>query len=174
MDKKKRISLIVLIVGIAILAAGVIFLVLKLVTENNKVPDGEYLVARRTWLLDESATARGDARSDATAESDTQDDAGYVTNCGGDNLEEMNCLDVALVVWDFDEIGKGKLTTNGGLDEYDFIWAIEDNKLKIETNWLYLLENEYEYSLDQNTGRLDLTDGDKSYHFIAVKQSTDS
>lgn len=174
MNKKKRISLIVLIVGIAILAAGVIFLVLRLVTENNKVPDGEYLVARRTWLLDESATAKGDARSDTTAESDTQDDAGYVTNCGGDNLEETNCEDVALVVWDFDEIGKGKLTTNGGLDEYDFIWAIEDNKLKIETNWLYLLENEYEYSLDQNTGRLDLTDGDKSYHFIAVKQSTDS
>lgn len=174
MNKKKRISLIVLIVGIAILAAGVIFLVLRLVTENNKVPDGEYLVARRTWLLDESATARGDARSDATAESDTQDDAGYVTNCGGDNLEETNCEDVALVAWDFDEIGKGKLTTNGGLDEYDFIWAIEDNKLKIETNWLYLLENEYEYSLDQNTGRLDLTDGDKSYHFIAVKQSADS
>ena len=176
MNKKKRISLIVLIVGIAILAAGVIFLVLRLVTENNKVPDGEYLVARRTWLLDEGATAKGDVRSDTTAESDTQDGADYVTNCGGDNLEETNCkdVDVALVVWSFDEIGKGKLTTNGGLDEYDFIWAIEDNKLKIETNWLYLLENEYEYSLDQNAGRLDLTDGDKSYHFIAVKQSTDS
>lgn len=174
MDKKKRISLIVLIVGIAILAAGVIFLVLRLVTENNKVPDGEYLVTRRTWFLDESTTAKGDARSDTTTESDTQDDGGYATNCGGDNQEETNCEDVALVAWDFDEIGKGKLTTNGGLDEYDFIWAIEDNKLKIETNWLYLLENEYEYSLDQNTGRLDLTDGDKSYHFIAVKQSTDS
>ena len=176
MNKKKRISLIVLIVGIAILAAGVIFLVLRLVTENNKVPDGEYLVARRTWLLDESATARGDTQGDATAESDTQDDAGHVTNCEGDNLEETNCLDVdvALVVWSFDEIGKGKLTTNGGLNEYGFIWAIEDNKLKIETNWLYLLENEYEYSLDQNAGRLDLTDGDKSYHFIAVKQNTDS
>ena len=168
MNKKKRISLIVLIVGIAILAAGVIFLVLRLVTENNKVPDGEYLVARRTWLLDESATARGDARSDATAEGDTQDDAGYVTNCGGSNLEETNCLDVALVAWDFDEIGKGKLTTNGGLDEYDFIWAIEDNKLKIETDWLYPLENEYEYELNQESGLLKLAGGEKVYYFYAV------
>ena len=170
MNKKKRISLIVLIVGIAILAAGVIFLVLRLVTENNKVPDGEYLVARRTWLLDESATARGDARSDTTAESDTQDDADYVTNCGGDNLEETNCkdVDVALVAWDFDEIGKGKLTTNGGLDEYDFIWAIEDNKLKIETDWLYPLENEYEYELNQESGLLKLSDSEKVYYFYAV------
>lgn len=169
MDKKKRISLIVLIVGIAMLAAGVIFLVLRLVTENNRVPDGEYLVARRTWLLDENATAKGDARSGATAESDTQDDAGYVTNCGGGNLEETNCEDVALVAWDFDEIGKGKLTTNGGLDEYDFIWAIEGNKLKIETDWFYPLENEYQYSLDQNAGKLELTDGEKKYYFIGLK-----
>ena len=171
MDKKKRISLIVLIVGIAILAAGVIFLVLRLVTENNKVPDGEYLVARRTWLLDESATARGDARSDTTAESDTQDDASYVTNCGGSNLEETNCEDVALVVWDVDEIGKGKLTTNGGLDEYDFIWAIEGNKLKIETDWFYPLENEYQYFLDQNAGKLELTDGEKNIISSASSKS---
>ena len=41
------------------------------------------------------------------------------------------------VIWKFTEIGKGTLTTNGHLDDYDFIWSLEGNKLKIETAWLY-------------------------------------
>lgn len=52
------------------------------------------------------------------------------------------------VVWQFTEIGKGKLTTNGHTNDYDFIWAIEDGKLKIETAWLYDLNDEFDYKID--------------------------
>ena len=69
------------------------------------------------------------------------------------------------VVWDFTEIGKGKLTTNNHINDYDFIWSIEDGKLKIETDWLYKLDNEYEYTLDQNAKTLTLTSGEEVYRF---------
>ena len=70
------------------------------------------------------------------------------------------------VVWDFTEIGKGTLTTNNHLNDYDFIWALEDGKIKIETSWLYNLENEYDYTLDQGSGVLTLTDGSgETYRF---------
>lgn len=71
------------------------------------------------------------------------------------------------VVWDFTEIGKGTLTTNHHLNDYDFIWAIEDGKLKIETDWFYNLENEYDYSLDQGSGVLTLKADDSEYRFVA-------
>ena len=69
------------------------------------------------------------------------------------------------VVWDFTEIGKGTLTTNGHKNDYEFKWAIEDGKLKIETDWLYELENEYEY--DQSEGVLILKADDKEHKFVA-------
>lgn len=71
------------------------------------------------------------------------------------------------VIWDFTEMGKGELTTNDHLNDYGFIWAIEDGKLLMETNWLYELENEYEYSLDQGAGVLILTADDVTYQFTA-------
>ena len=52
------------------------------------------------------------------------------------------------VIWTFTEIGKGKLTTNNHLDDYDFIWALEDGKIKIETDWLYALNDEYRYRIE--------------------------
>lgn len=70
------------------------------------------------------------------------------------------------VIWDFTEVGKGTLTTNNHLNDYDFIWAIEDNQLKIETDWLYDLENTYEYQLDQGTNTLTLTDADGKTHIF--------
>ena len=54
------------------------------------------------------------------------------------------------VVWNFTEIGKGSLTTNAHTDDYDFIWAIEGDKLKIETEWLYTLNDEFDYKIDNN------------------------
>jgi hypothetical protein len=51
------------------------------------------------------------------------------------------------VIWTFTEIGKGKLTTNNYLNSYDFIWAIDEDTLKIETDWLYTLNNEYKYKI---------------------------
>ena len=55
--------------------------------------------------------------------------------------------DVPEVAWDFTEIGKGSLTTNSHTNDYDFIWAMEGNKLKIETKWLYNLNDEFEYKI---------------------------
>ena len=71
------------------------------------------------------------------------------------------------VVWDFTEIGKGTLTTNNHLNDYDFAWSIEDGKLTIKTDWLYELDNEYEYQLDQSSGTLTLKDGEGTYKFKA-------
>lgn len=71
------------------------------------------------------------------------------------------------VIWQFTEPGKGTLTTNNHQNDYDFTWTLEDGKLKITTDWLYDLENEYEYSLNQGNGTLTLKDNDKEVHFRA-------
>lgn len=128
MKKKKIISIIVFIIGLATLATGVVFLVLDL-TKKPAVSDGEYLVSVGEWTL-------------ASDES---------------------------VVWDFTEVGKGTLTTNAHVNDYDFIWAIEDGKLKIETKWLYDLQNEYAYSIDQNHNTLTLESGEDSITFTAAQ-----
>ena len=74
----------------------------------------------------------------------------------------------ARVIWDFTEIGKGTLTTNDHINDYNFIWALEDGKIKIETDWLYDLENEYSYKLDQGAGVLTLETNDgATYKFTA-------
>lgn len=52
------------------------------------------------------------------------------------------------VIWQFTEVGKGTLTTNNHTNDYDFIWAIENGKLKIETAWLYDLNDEFDYKID--------------------------
>lgn len=136
-DKKKVISIIVFAIGIATLITGVVFLIMNLVAKPG-LQDGEYLVSAKQWILDDSA------------------------NCNS----EANC-ESGQVAWRFTEIGKGILTTNNHLNDYDFIWAIEDGKLKIETNWLYELENEYQYDLDQRNGFLTLHEGDKEIKFVA-------
>lgn len=86
-------------------------------------------------------------------------DSWALTDCGENDCDK--------VVWDFTEIGRGSLTTDGGEHNYDFIWAIEDGRLLIETDWLYEMENEYEYSLDQGNGVLTLKAGDSEYQFTA-------
>ena len=75
------------------------------------------------------------------------------------------------VQWEFTEIGKGTLTTNGHENDYDFIWALEDGKLKVETSWLYEVNNEYEYDIDQNAGTLTLTTDGETYTFKASGDS---
>lgn len=139
----RRISITVFIIGIITLFLGVAYLLAKSLS-SQKIADGEYLVEIGAWRLSESS-----------------DDC--------DSPSGGPCESTGDVVWNFTEIGKGKLTTNNHLNDYDFIWAIEDNKLKIETGWFYPLENEYQYSLDQNAGKLELTDGEKSYYFIGLK-----
>ena len=73
------------------------------------------------------------------------------------------------VVWDFTEIGKGTLTTNNHINDYDFTWAIEDGKLQIQTEWLYTMDDAYEYSLDQNSKTLTLVDGDETIQFVPAE-----
>ena len=74
------------------------------------------------------------------------------------------------VVWTFTEIGKGKLTTNNHLNDYDFIWAMEGETLKIETKWLYDLNDEYTYKINQGEKTLTLTSEDGEYKFRAVEK----
>ena len=140
MDKKKIISLIVFIIGLVALTSGVIFLIINFNQEPG-LADGEYLVSAGEWFLDEGADCEEENES----------------------AEELNCL--PSVIWDFTEIGKGTLTTNNHINDYDFIWALENGKLLIETKWLYDLENEYEYKLNRETGELKLVSEDKEYLF---------
>lgn len=132
MKKKKIISIIVFIIGLATLITGVVFLVLDL-TRKPAVSDGEYLVSVGKWAL-------------------TSDES---------------------VVWSFTEIGKGSLTTNAHVNDYDFIWAIEDGKLKIETKWLYDLQNEYTYSIDKSYNTLTLEDEEGSVTFTAASKESE-
>lgn len=127
MRKKKLVwAIITLIVGLATLVTGIVFLVMNL-NKGAAAQDGDYLVAQENWTLSNSDK----------------------------------------VVWDFTEIGKGTLTTNGHENDYEFKWALEDGKLKIETDWLYELENEYDYTLDQSNGKLTLSADGKEYEFVA-------
>ena len=94
----------------------------------------------------------------------------------GDYLVEKKSwvlADSDKVQWDFTEIGKGKLTTNNHENDYDFIWALEDGKLKIETSWLYEVNNEYEYEIDQNSDTLTLKADGETYTFKSSEGSQD-
>ena len=124
---KKRISLIVLIIGLLTLIAGVVFLIVRL-TAGPSVADGEYLVSVGEWKEQDEPS----------------------------------------VIWNFKEIGKGTLTTNNHTNDYDFVWALEDGKLKINTEWLYTLNNEFDYVLDQGSNILTLTSGNDTFTFVPV------
>lgn len=95
------------------------------------------------------------------AKPDTRD-AEYLVEMG-----EWAEEDADGVIWNFTEIGKGTLTTNNHTNDYEFIWAIDGDTLKIETKWLYELNNEYTYKINQGEKKLTLTDGDKEYVFLA-------
>lgn len=122
--------------------------VVFLVISLNQAPavqDGEYLVSVGEWTLDDG--------SNCTAE----------TSCESG------------VIWNFTEIGKGKLTTDNHKNDYDFIWSLKDGKLLIETDWLYTLNNEYNYEIDQGAGTLVLNAGEETYKFSKVaKPATES
>lgn len=77
------------------------------------------------------------------------------------------------VEWKFTEIGKGTLTTNSHINDYDFIWAIDGDTLKIETAWLYTLNDEYAYKIDQGQKTLMLTSGEDIYTFVPATDEKD-
>ena len=51
MDKKKIISIVVMVIGIMTLVMGAVFLVLKL-TAKPATADGDYLVSAGEWVMD--------------------------------------------------------------------------------------------------------------------------
>ena len=125
---KKRVSLIVFIIGLLTLIAGVIFLIVRS-SAGPSIADGDYLVSVGEWKE----------------------------------------RDEPSVIWNFTEIGKGTLTTNNHTNDYDFVWAIEDGKLKVNTEWLYTLNDEFDYTLDQNGNMLTLTRGDEETIFVPAE-----
>lgn len=148
MDKKKKIiSTVVMVLGFAALVVGAVFLILKL-TAKPKVADGDYLVEAGNWVLEDGTEC-------TTNES------------GTDSAEVRRCT--PSVIWHFTEIGKGTLTTNDHVNDYDFAWAIDGDKLTIRTNWLYELNDQYTYKLDQTTGTLTLSSGQQEYKFTAAQ-----
>ena len=99
-------------------------------------------------------------------EADKLGDADYLVKTGKFVMEGSD----EAVEWDFTEIGKGKLTTNKHTNDYDFEWAIADEKMKIRTDWLYDMDNEYTYDVDQSAGTLTLTAGDETYKFVTANK----
>ena len=95
-------------------------------------------------------------------------DADYLVQVGAWQLENEPGVE-----WKFTEIGKGTLTTNSHINDYDFIWSMDDKAIKIETNWLYTLNDEYDYKLNQNDKTLTLTNGENSYIFVPAEHPAD-
>lgn len=95
-------------------------------------------------------------------------DADYLVSVGAWQLE-----DSSEVVWNFAEVGKGTLTTNFHINDYDFRWRMDGDRLKIETDWLYTLDDEYTYELDQDKNTLTLTSGDNTYTFVPAEYIED-
>lgn len=154
---KKRISLIVFIIGIITLLAGVVFLIVKIVTTPSTT-DGEYLVSIGKWEREGAECTQSKYAED--------------TKCLDENGESVIQCNDSGVIWNFTELGKGTLTTNNHINDYDFRWAIEDGKIIIETDWLYTLNNEFEYRLDQNNKTLTIVKDGEDIKFIPAKSDT--
>lgn len=149
MEKKRIISIVVMVIGLVTLVVGAVFLILKL-TSKPAVEDGEYLVSAGNWVLEQGNNCEL-----------MEDDV---------SSEETNCEEGAKVIWNFTEIGKGTLTTNSHLNDYSFAWALQEGRLLMQTDWLYKLDNEYEYTLNQGEGVLVLSDGENEYRFVAQSE----
>lgn len=92
-------------------------------------------------------------------------DADYLVEIGA-----WQSKDGASVIWTFTEIGKGTLTTNAHTNDYAFLWEMNDDTLKIETTWLYTLNDIYTYELDQKEQVLTLTSGENTYTFVPAER----
>ncbi|MBR2709286.1 hypothetical protein IKE98_03105 [Candidatus Saccharibacteria bacterium] len=142
---KKTASIVFLVLGIIVLVAGLVMLILKL-TKGADISDAEYLVSAKEWVLSDGSNC--DKKSGAN--SDT-------TNCEPS------------VIWKFTDIGKGTLTTNNHTNDYSFIWALENGTLKVNTEWLYSLNDEYTYRLDKGAGTLTLEKDDETATFKRIE-----
>ena len=130
--KVKKGPIIVFALGIILLIAGIITLVIRLISAPV-VTDAEFLISGGEWVREDEPT----------------------------------------VIWNFKEVGKGSLTTDEHLNDYDFIWAIEDGKLKIETDWLYDLEDDFDYTIDQGAKTLTIKNDAVEVTFKAQEKSSE-
>lgn len=184
MDKKRIFSIVLIVIGIITLGCGIAMLIIKL-NEKPKIAEGEYLIGASEWRLENGEgcaddTTSGDASktmegsesveaSEVVEIIDTSETVGTEEVAAETEQTSIvsDCNNESGVIWKFVEIGKGALTTNNHLNDYDFQWTIKDGKLIIKTAWLYELINEYDYSLDQQNGLLTLQDPQGEYRFVA-------
>lgn len=126
MNKKKRISIIVFIIGIILAIAGAVVLVINIMAKNT-TDNAEFLISTGAWQRQDQPD----------------------------------------VIWKFTEAGKGSLTTNNHQNDYDFVWMLDGDTIKIKTNYLYEKEDEFTYKIDQSAKTLTLKSGDEEYIFTA-------
>ncbi|MBR2855606.1 hypothetical protein IKE99_01540 [Candidatus Saccharibacteria bacterium] len=95
-------------------------------------------------------------------------DGRYLVDAGEWMMEyECEGEDCGRVIWKFTELGKGTLTTNKHENDYDFKWSLRDDKLDVRTNWLYELDNNYDYRLNRDEKSLTISADGKEYRFTA-------
>lgn len=152
--RQKLVAIVVFVIGLALLATGVTFLILKL-TAEPKISDAEYLISVGKWRLEDGTNCADKTESDEPTDEQAEAEQG-----------EANCS--PSVVWNFTEAGKGTLTTNDHINDYDFIWTIEGETLKIETSWLYTLNDEFSYEIDRETNTLTLQKDEESFTFVKL------
>lgn len=128
---KKRLSIIVFIIGIIALLGGGSFLIYDLLKPTVS-SDADFLIQIGTWQKQ----------------------------------------DEPKVIWTFSEVGKGSLTTNQHINDYDFEWSIDNDKLTIKTAWLYDLIDEYTFVLNQNNKTFTLTKDKETSTFVPYTAST--
>ncbi len=151
-SKKPLFGFISLGIGVAALATSATYFIIK----NNEKPtirDAEYLVSVGEWVM-QSKTNSEPVDCISFSEEENSEPMDCISAMGkADSISEN-------VIWNFTEIGKGTLTTNNHIDDHEFKWTIEDDKLKIETDWLYTLYDELTYKLDQKENTLEITKAD--------------
>ena len=97
-------------------------------------------------------------------------DAEYLVKIGTWQRE-----DAPDVIWQFTDIGHGTLTTNDHVNDYDFAWALEDDQIKIDTDWLITKNDEYTYHIDQSQNQLTIEGADETLTFVpATKDNNES
>ena len=78
------------------------------------------------------------------------------------------------VKWIFKEDGKGSLTTNDALNFYDFTWTLENGTLKIVTDWLYILEDEFSFTLNREEESFTVIAKEDEKESVFIKTTADS
>ena len=73
-DKKKIVSISILVVGLVMLVVGVAFLIFGLIKQGGE-SDGEYLVERGTWTLEDSERVVWEFKEDGKGTLTTNDHA---------------------------------------------------------------------------------------------------